>query len=128
MHDLVTFDKKPTLVLYRDGTCESLKSAIETRKQELSTVRSVVNPATTKISNICAFLGADEKLVLTYFVKDSSSEDLEFVYFKLDNEAYEQEGTLHKHKFSRREQGALLSGCTLVEGESFPSLISICKS
>lgn len=134
IHDLITFQRRETLVIYQDGTCESLQTCIESRKYEKNMPgqeKPIINAETQRITKVAYFTSPlSESTLLTYFVvtNDRPSEPIEFVYFNLDASNLAPSGPINRFRIQRgASQDAQLVGCTVVDGDLYPSLISICK-
>lgn len=126
---MITFQCKDTLVVYKDGTCESLGSCIKTRKLTKNghETRPIVDVNRQTITNIACFNTINDTVLLTYFAKNMDTNEVEFVYFKLDNDNRSPIGDINKFKIDRSEQNAFLVGYTVVDGDLYPSLITLCK-
>lgn len=127
IHDLVTIPGVNTLVVYRDGTTESLKVCIETRKSDKHLKPIVLVDQQQTIHNVSVFATADQSVWLSYFVKSVSGGQVEFVYFRLNNETLVPTGNVFRFQLARAEQNASLIGYCVVEGDIQPNLVTICK-
>lgn len=131
---MVTFQRRDTLVIYQDGTCESLQTCIDSRKFDKNVPgqeKPIVNVDTQKITKVAYFNSAlSETMMLTYFVVSPdrpNDEPIEFVYFNLDADNLAPRGRINRFKIQRASQDAKLVGYTVVDGDLYPSLITICK-
>lgn len=131
IHDLISFDNRDTIVLYNDGTCESLQLAIDTRKEERNMTsichKPVVDPTSTKIIKPTCFRTPDGKIFIAYFTKQSSSNDIYMVRLKLESESLQLYEQVVKFKIARDDQSTQLSGYALVDGLMGANLVTICK-
>lgn len=133
INDLFTLNNEETLILYEDGTCESLECALEGRKiktedlpDEKDVVKSIINPQLQKISKV-AFFTTLKGTLITYFVRNESKKLLELFYFLLEKDTLKINGDISTVKIQRLEQNCKLMAYTVVDGNVFPHLISICK-
>lgn len=126
IHDLVTIPGVNTLLLYKDGTTESLKVAIESRKSDKD-VKPIVRVEEQTIHNVAIFTSADQAVWLSYFAKNTRSGQVEFIYFRLHSETLIPSGKIFKFQLARTEQQASLIGYCVVDGEQQPSLVTICE-
>lgn len=118
-------------MLYNDGTCESLKVAIDTRKDDrditLPCHKPVIDPTVTKIIKPTYFQTSDGRAWLVYFTKSSSSDDIYFVRLRLEPESLQILDTVTKFKIARDDQSAKLAGYAVVDGILGANLVTICK-
>ena len=130
IHDLITIDRKETLVMYKDGTCESLEASIENRKLDKNHLdgnsKPIIDAEAQTISNV-ACLKAFDKILLTYFAKNNQTNEVEFIYYQLDSDSLSRAGKVIKFKITRPQQETQLVGYTVVDGVMHPNLITICK-
>lgn len=120
-----------TIILYKDGTCESLEFAIETRKQDrdqMGNPKPIVDAETQKILNTSCLRTFNGTILLTYFVKNDTTNEIEFVYYKLDDATFTIAGPAHTFRLVRPQLSASLAGYTVVDGDMHPSLLTICKT
>lgn len=127
IHDLITIPGRNTLVLYKDGTTESLQYCIDSRKHDKTAILPIVRPDEQLIQNVSKFVALDEAIWLSYFAKSIQSGQVEFVYFKLNVDTLVPSGHIFKFKLARTEQNATLIGFSVVEGDVHPNLFTICK-
>jgi hypothetical protein len=120
-----------TLVLYQDGTCESLESALETRKLDkenppIDTLPSQ-NLIYSSITNVNVLETNQAEYLLTYFRVNSLTGAVELNYMLLDNEVLKPVESPKVIKLERLEPNVKLLGYTVADGNFHPSLITICK-
>lgn len=119
------------LVLYDDGTCESLESAVDTRNKDRKSPEQIVSkpnvdPAKESIVDVCTVPLDNGRLVLGYFVKDNESGAMTLNYCLLAEEILKPGPKgFRKIKLERAEQKVHLVGQSLVEGGESASLITI---
>lgn len=89
--------------------------------------KPILDAESQKIMNVACFSTLNETTLLTYFAISEKTGDTEFVYFKLDNESLSPSGPVQRFKVERAQQDAKLVGYTVVDGEAYPSLITLCK-
>ena len=121
--DLVVNDTD-TLVLYSDGTCEPLQTAIESRKddgpkysQQIELVSSL------SFTNATVHNLPNGSRILTYFERNIKTGDYHLVRISL------QKGNNSKKRF-KLKRGILdvqVAGAAVIEGEGGPVLLTICK-
>lgn len=119
--------KPNTLVVYENGTCESLELALEERasneKQQYESVKQ--NYTIDKVHIV-----EGNFKTLTYVKKFKSSVS-KFCFATLDNITLKPLYVEKSIKLERLKQNVSLLGFTVVEarkGERYPSLLSICKT
>uniref|UniRef100_A0A8D8CQY3 Nucleolar protein 11-like n=2 Tax=Culex pipiens TaxID=7175 RepID=A0A8D8CQY3_CULPI len=118
------------LVLYDDGSCESLESAVDTRNEDRKAPEQiergvpVVDVARESIVDVCTVVLDSGRLVLGYFVRDGESGTMTLNYCLLAEESLKPLG-FRKVKLERAEQKVHLVGQSLVEGGGSVSLITI---
>lgn len=120
-----------TIVLYMDGTCESLEYAIETRKEKkdlsLPQFKQIIDPSTVDILSSTYFKGANDSILLTYFVRSRENQEINLIYYKLDNETLRLDGPINRLKLVRDDVQIKLCGFTVVDSYTCPHLVTICK-
>lgn len=114
-----------------DGTCESLEYAIETRKEKkdlsLPQFKPIIDPSSVCILSSTFFKGANDSILLTFFVKSRETRQTDLIYYKLDNETLRIDGPINRLKVLRDEKNIRLCGFTVVDNSSCPNLVTICK-
>lgn len=135
IHDLITveFDnRKDTLVLYQDGTCESLESSLESRLSDKTNeeVRKLFNEPHLNYSienvEILELPHDRNQLLISYSKKYRDLVELN--YTTIDKETLKPNRAIKTIKLERLDQNVNLCGFSVVEGsERYPSLLSICK-
>lgn len=120
-----------TIVLYMDGTCESLEYAIETRKEKkdlsLPQFRPIIDSSIFDILSSTYFKAANDSILLTYFIKSRETQETDLIYYKLDNETLRLDGPINRLKLLREEKNINLCGFTVVDSSTCPNLVTICK-
>lgn len=122
--DLVAREGKDVIVIYTDGTSESLSDSLEPETR-IENQKQIVDAQTETIFNISAFTSINEETFVIYFVKTNAG-GIKLIYYKIDSECMRIAGSVYMFSIARREQVNLV-GYAVVEGELFPSLITICK-
>ncbi|XP_001845742.2 LOW QUALITY PROTEIN: uncharacterized protein LOC6035591 [Culex quinquefasciatus] len=118
------------LVLYDDGSCESLESAVDTRNEDRKAPEQiergvpVVDAARESIVDVCTVALDSGRLVLGYFVRDGESGAMTLHYCLLAEESLKPL-RFRKVRLERAEQKVHLVGQSLVEGGGSVSLITI---
>lgn len=124
-------DSGGTIVLYMDGTCESLEYAIEMRKEKkdlsLPQFKPIVDTSNAKILNAAYFKLSPDRILLTYFVESLENHMKYLIYFKIDAETLRLDGPINRLRLFRDEAQIQLSGYTVVDSSSCPQLVTICK-
>lgn len=130
-NSLVSIENGGTIVLYTDGTCESLEYAIETRKEKkdlsLPQFKPIIDPSTVDILSSTFFKAANDTILFTFFVRSRETRETDLIYYKLDNETLRIEGPINRLKLLRDEKNIRLCGFTVVDSSTCPNLVSICK-
>lgn len=128
---LISIENAGTIVLYTDGTCESLEYAIETRKEKkdlsLPQFNPIIDSSTVDILSSTYFKTANDSILLTYFVRSRETRETNLIYYKLDNETLRLDGPINRLKLVRDEANIRLCGFTVVDSNICPSLVTICK-
>lgn len=132
IQDLIPFDSRNTIVLYTDGTCESLDLAIDTRKEERNETSICHKPvildvSSTKILMPTYFKTPDAKLFLAYFIKSSTNSSIYLVRLRLEPESLQIMDAVTKFRIARDDQGSELKAYAVVDGIMGANLITICK-
>lgn len=136
IHDLFTveFDgRKNTLVLYQDGTCESLESALESRLDDKNNpdIKRMLHEThpdyTINHVKIMELPQDGNQVMLTFFKKFENLVELN--YATIDRETLKPNQKFKTIKLERLENfPAKLSGFAVVEGNGrYPCLLSFCK-
>ncbi|XP_058837032.1 nucleolar protein 11-like [Topomyia yanbarensis] len=128
--ELLTLDNGQVLVVYDDGTCESLESAVVTRNEDRKHPDSIpckpnVDPTRASIQQVCTAVTTNGDRLLTYFVKDLECSMMELNFVPLNKENLKPVGEFRKIKLERRERNVQLVGQCIVDGSGGPSLITI---
>lgn len=132
MHDLVSFQRQNTIVVYKDGSCESLELCLETRKTNKSPstgARPIVNSDEYTISNATPFLiASSDTSMLTFFATHTISGTVNVVFYKLDSDTLAPSGAVQQLRIARPDSAsATLIGHVVVENEAQPILMTLCK-
>lgn len=119
------------LVLYDDGSCESLEAAVDTRNEDRKNPEQIERPVpnvdSTKesVGDVTMVALDSGRLMLGYFVKDNESGAMVLNYCLLAEESLRPERGFRKVKLERAEQKVHLVGQSVVEGGGSASLITI---
>lgn len=128
---MISIENAETIVLYTDGTCESLEYAIETRKEKkdlsLPQFKPIVDQSIFDIVSSTYFKGAADTIVMTYFVKSRETQKIDLIYYKVDKETLRIDGSINRLKLLRDEKNIKLCGFTVVDSSTCPNLVTICK-
>lgn len=128
---LISMENAGTIVLYMDGTCESLEYAIETRKEKkdfsLPQFKPIIDSSSMEILNSTYFKGPNDTILLTFFVKTRENRETHLIYYKLDNESLRLNGPINRLNLVRDEKNIRLCGFTVVDSNVSPHLVTICK-
>lgn len=131
VHELVSFQRKDTIVLYKDGTCESLELCLETRRVEKSVTavasKAIVNASEGEISGATPFSTQNDSTMLTYFVRKTGTSSVDLVFYKLDAETLTPTGGVQRLHIARPDNSSVLIGYVVVDSEAQPSLMTLCK-
>ncbi|XP_055624508.1 nucleolar protein 11-like [Toxorhynchites rutilus septentrionalis] len=128
--ELFTLENGQVLVLYDDGSCESLESAVDTRNKDRKNPDDVmknsnVDPKRQAIQEVKITSLEDGEIMLVYFVKDIESGTIELNYTLLTKDSLISDKEFRKIKLERMQQNVQLVGQCIVEGSGYPSLITI---
>lgn len=133
VHELVSVQRRDTLVLYKDGSCESLELCRDTRKVDrtgAAAMRAIVDERQCRISQPQTFVPAadgSDSLMLTYFVLNDDGA-VGLVYFRLDGETLQPSGAVQRLHIVRPDNGSSkLVGYVVVAGQQQPSLMTLCE-
>lgn len=131
MHDLVSFQRKNTIVVYKDGSCESLELCLETRKVTRSLTandRPLVNADEESISHATPFrVASSDTSMLTFFVTQAVGGTVDLVFYKLDEDTLQPVGSVQRLRVARPDNSATLVGHVVVDSETQPTLMTLCK-
>lgn len=120
-----------TIVLYMDGTCESLEYAIETRKEKrnlsLPHFKPIIDSSTFDILSSSYFKRSNDSILLAYFVKSRETEHTDLIYYELDSRTLRLNGPINSLHLLRDEKDVRLCGFTVVDSNAYPNLVTICK-
>ncbi len=125
LQEIISFDNKHTILVYKNGTCESLGNRLANNEANIT---QIVSDQIHEITNIALFNTLDNHVMLTYFLRHKKSGAIEFVYFLLNDDDLTPNVSAEnvpRIKLARKE--TTLSGFTVVKGEHFPSLMTVCK-
>lgn len=115
-----------------DGSCESVEYAIKTKKEkkQLISLQPKTNVVQTgfEIFKPASFRDANGNIVLTYFIKSTTTDETQLIYFKVDEDTLKLDGTIRRAKLVREEKDVKLCGFTVVNSSSHLQLITICMS
>lgn len=129
IENLISIPNENTIVLYTDGTCESLECAIDTRKEKKDPLllqnKPIVDPVTTEIFDPTFFKTTNETILFTYLTRKSN--DVRLVFFELNSDTLRIDSPVTKLKLVREDRDTKLVGCTVVDSILCPQLVTICK-
>lgn len=114
------------IVLYMDGTCESAEYAIENNKEKNPRASINVIPTGFEILKPATFQDVNDNILLTYFIKSTTTDETQLIYFKLEKDTLRSDGSIRRAKLVREENGVGLCGFTVVNSSSQLQLITIC--
>ncbi|KAJ6641119.1 hypothetical protein Bhyg_06054 [Pseudolycoriella hygida] len=120
VEDIISLEDKHTILVYKDGTCESLENCSTPRDTNWTPVG---DEQTHQINKIACFNVPGDRIMMTYFLRDRSTGEMEFVYFLLNVDTLTPTDTIHRVKIGRPE--CKLSAFIAVEGDTFPSVVTI---
>uniref|UniRef100_A0A182QTV6 Nucleolar protein 11 n=1 Tax=Anopheles farauti TaxID=69004 RepID=A0A182QTV6_9DIPT len=130
VQDLFTLENGQTLILYSDGSCESLESALETRNEHKfsqDNARGVhnVDPKTHTIRDVRVLELDNGTPLLTYFLRKEEDGSVDFHYALLNPADLKVAKGIERVRMVRRgDDMKMVSGC-VVDGSDGPSLLSI---
>uniref|UniRef100_A0A182JP54 Nucleolar protein 11 n=1 Tax=Anopheles christyi TaxID=43041 RepID=A0A182JP54_9DIPT len=131
VHDLFCLESGQTLLLYTDGSCESLESALETRNQNRSHVDTAestsicVDSKTHTIRDVQILTLDNGTPLLTYFARKEEDGSLELNYALLNPADLKVHKTIQKIALHRIGDDLKLASACVVDGSDGPSLLSI---
>ncbi|XP_055606734.1 uncharacterized protein LOC129754609 [Uranotaenia lowii] len=130
IRELFTLANGQVLVLYEDGSCESLESAVETRNEDRKDPDNVrgkanIDMAGETILEVITVPSGEEEFMLAYFVREQASGTVVLNYALLTKDSLKPDGGFRKIRLERGEQKVQLMGQTIVDGSVHPMLISI---
>lgn len=119
-----------TIVLYMDGSCESVEYAIENNKEKNPRVslqlKTNVIPTGFEILKPATFRDVNDNILFTYFIKSTTTDETQLIYLKLDKDTLRADGSIRRAKLVREENDVGLCGFTVVNSSSHLQLITIC--
>ncbi|XP_050094379.1 uncharacterized protein LOC126577034 [Anopheles aquasalis] len=129
VQDLFTVGSGQTLVLYTDGSCESLESALETRNKDRAKPSEVGLGRTAErdasIKDVQVLQLEDGALLLTYFVRNEKEDTTELNYGLLSSTDLKLVNRIQKVKLERLGDDLKLAGCCIVDSSDGPSLVTL---
>uniref|UniRef100_A0A182PCT4 Nucleolar protein 11 n=1 Tax=Anopheles epiroticus TaxID=199890 RepID=A0A182PCT4_9DIPT len=129
VHDLFCLESGQTLLLYTDGSCESLESALETRTQnKLQTAESsptYVDHKTHTMKDVQILLLDNGTPLMTYFVRKEDDGTMVLHYALLNPSDLKVHKTIEKITLQRIGGDIKLMSACVVDGSDGPSLLSI---
>lgn len=129
--NLISIPNENTIVLYSDGTCESLECAIDSRKEKKDPLllpnKPVVNSEMTKISDPTYFKTANDSILFFYFAESLKTNDVRLVFFELNSDTLRIDSLVTKLKLMREDRDTKLVGSTVVDSLVGPQLVTLCK-
>ncbi|XP_058463229.1 nucleolar protein 11 [Malaya genurostris] len=130
IQQLLTLDNGQVLIIYDDGTCESLESAVQTRNKDRLNPDCIVrkpniDPTRMTVEQVSTTTIATGEILLTYFVKEIESGAVELNLVLLNKENLKPVGDFQKIRLERREQNVQLVGQCIVDASGGPSLVTI---
>uniref|UniRef100_A0A182M4L6 Nucleolar protein 11 n=1 Tax=Anopheles culicifacies TaxID=139723 RepID=A0A182M4L6_9DIPT len=128
--DLFTLQNGRTLVMYTDGSCESLESALETRKQNKSNPNNVegvphVDSKTHTIRDVQILVLDNGTPLLTYFLRKEEDGSVELHYALLNPTDLKMHKAPEKIALQRIGEDLKLVSSCVVDGSDGPSLMTI---
>lgn len=132
VHDLYNVDtngEKCVLVVYKNGTCESLEMALESKKEAKETANHMENLSFT-IENVKVIVLPNDSsvLLLTYFKMYPKKNLVELNFVTVDRETLQVTQNFKTIDISRVDQNVELCGSIVIESSGrYPTLLSICK-
>lgn len=131
IENLISIPNENTIVLYTDGTCESLECAIDSRKAKKDPLllqnKPIIDPETAQILDPTHFDVTNESILFTYFTQSRKTNDVHLVFFDLNGDTLQIEGPVTKLKLVREDRDTKLVGCTVVDSTVCPQLVTMCK-
>ncbi|XP_052872209.1 nucleolar protein 11 [Anopheles cruzii] len=130
VQDLFTVASGQTLVLYKDGTCESLESALETRNRDRMNPAAIVQSGnvdheTHTIQDVQVLTLDDGSPLLTYYVRNGKDDSTELNYALLGKSDLKVVNRFQKIKLERIGDELQLAGRCIVDSSEGPSLITL---
>ena len=132
VHDLYNVDangEKNVLVVYKNGTCESLEKALESKKEAKDAANHMENLSfTIEDVKVLVLPNDSSYLLLTYFKKYPKKNLVELNFVTVDRETLQVTQTFKTIDVARVDQNVELCGSTVIESAGrYPTLLSICK-
>lgn len=113
-----------TLVLYSDGTCEPLQTAIESRKDDGPKYSQQIELVSTlSFTNATVHNLPNGSRILTYFERNIKTGDYHLVRVSLQK----GKSPTKRFKLKRGILDVQVAGAAVIEGEGGPVLLTICK-
>lgn len=131
IHEIIPFEREDSIVLYVDGTCESLELAIDTRKQTRDDTSIchkpvIADPESIKILKTAYFRTSDGRVFLTYFTRRTGKNDIYLIRLRIEPESLQIMDTVTKIRIARVDPETELKGYAVVNGLLGANLITIC--
>uniref|UniRef100_A0A1A9W500 Nucleolar protein 11 n=1 Tax=Glossina brevipalpis TaxID=37001 RepID=A0A1A9W500_9MUSC len=117
--ELIT-NAEDTFVLYDDGSCETLCTAIETRKEVTSVPHHLLFISKLNLHGGRIFTLPNGKQIVTYFEVNALTGECHLIRLPLENEDRTQ-----RYPLKRGNLRTTVSGATVIEGDGVPLLCTI---
>uniref|UniRef100_A0A1I8Q170 Nucleolar protein 11 n=1 Tax=Stomoxys calcitrans TaxID=35570 RepID=A0A1I8Q170_STOCA len=116
-----------TLVLYSDGSCELLASAIESRKEDVNTSNPQILELSSSLvfSNPSVHVMANGNRLLTYFERNANNGDYHLIRLPLKSEGRGMVEAPKRFRLARDNLNVNVAGAAVIEGEGVPMLLTI---
>lgn len=116
----VVYTEKEAIVLYSDGSCQPLMQALNSRKdQKEHTAAQLALAASVTLSKPTVHTLSSGEQVLTYFEEKNATGQLCLIRSNLT--------ASNKQTYEIKREGVRLTGYAVIEGDSWPQLMTICK-
>ncbi|KAG4076601.1 hypothetical protein HA402_001888 [Bradysia odoriphaga] len=127
LKEIISFDDKHTILVYEDGTCESLENRVNGRPFYFE---PIVTADTNQISRIECFNTRDNRVMLTYFTRNENDRGtVQLVYFLLNDDDLTPIKSIGDNARVKRivvtRDESKVSAFFVVEGDPFPSVMKI---
>ena len=131
IHDLFNVEfngEKNVLVIYKDGSCESLEKCLDSRKEPNQAGFMETTSFIIENVKILELPNDPSQLLLTYFKKYSKNNLVELNFVTIDKETLQTKQEFKTIEVKRVDQNVELIGSTVIESAGrYPSLLSICE-
>lgn len=116
----LVYTEQEAIVLYSDGSCQPLSQALNSRREQKEhTAAQLTLAASVTLSKPTVHTISTGEQLLTYFEEKNATGQLFLIRINLT--------TSMRRTYEINREGVPLTGYAVIEGDSWPQLMTICK-